>query len=133
MDEQADPSTGHKKNHHHLVHSEWLQTLLSSISVAHCSPITIVCNNNAAITLSEDHLLYARVKHIDIKYLILWGWVQLNDIMLSYVNTKDNIADIYSGGPSVHSSSKGYVDFLDYNNLQDIPCEEEDICGEEEC
>ena len=46
----------------------WLRTLLDGISYSPTTPTTILCNNNAAISLSEDPLLHDRVKHIDIKY-----------------------------------------------------------------
>jgi len=49
----------------------WLQALLCGINIPLDGPTTILCDNNAAITLSEDPLVYARVKHIDIKYHFL--------------------------------------------------------------
>ena len=56
----------------------------------------IICDNNAAITLSEDPAFHARVKHFDICYHFLRERVQSGDISLSYINTKDNIADIFT-------------------------------------
>ena len=73
----------------------WLRTLLSSIGLSPTSATSLLCDNNAAITLSEDPAFHARVKHFDIRYHFLRKRVQSGDISLSYVNTKDNIADIF--------------------------------------
>ena len=72
------------------------QHLLHGIGMASPAATTILCDNNAAITLSEDPLLHAHVKHIDIKYHFLQEHVQSGDLTLTYVNTKDNVADIFT-------------------------------------
>jgi hypothetical protein len=74
----------------------WLRTLLNSINYTTTGPTTICCDNNAAINLSEDPSLHDRVKHIDIKHHFLRERVQSNEISLSYINTNDNIADIFT-------------------------------------
>ena len=74
----------------------WLRTLLNAIGHKPEKPTTILCDNNAAINLSEDPLLHDRVKHIDIKHHFLRERVQSQDITLSYINTHDNIADIFT-------------------------------------
>ena len=74
----------------------WLRALLRGIDIATTAPTTIPCDNNVAITLSEDPLLHAHVKHIDVKYHFLHEWVQSRDLVLTYVNTKDNVADIFT-------------------------------------
>ena len=74
----------------------WLRTLLDAIGHRPETPTTILCDNNAAINLSEDPLLHDRVKHIDIKHHFLRERVQSNEITLSYINTYDNIADIFT-------------------------------------
>jgi Reverse transcriptase (RNA-dependent DNA polymerase)/GAG-pre-integrase domain len=74
----------------------WLRTLLSSIGFSPTSSTDLLCDNNATITLSEDPAFHARVKHFDVRYHFLRERVQSNEITLSYVNTKDNIADIFT-------------------------------------
>ena len=53
-------------------------------------------DNNTAINLSKDPPLHDRVKHIDIKHHFLCEQVQSNEISLSYINTHDNIANIFT-------------------------------------
>lgn len=74
----------------------WLRTLLSSIDFDQGRASTILCDNNAAINLSEDPSLHQRVKHVDIKYHFLRERVQSSDLRLSYINTHDNLADIFT-------------------------------------
>ena len=74
----------------------WLRTLLNSIDHATTAPTTICCDNNAAINLSEDPALHDRIKHLNIKHHFLCERVQSNEISLSYINTNDNIADIFT-------------------------------------
>ena len=74
----------------------WLRTLLNSINHTPTAPTTICCDNNAAINLSEDPALHDHVKHIDIKHHFLHERVQSNEISLSYINTHDNVADIFT-------------------------------------
>lgn len=74
----------------------WLRTLLTSIDFTPTGPTSLLCDNNAAIILSGDPAFHARVKHFDIRYHFLRDRVQSNDISLSYINTRDNIADIFT-------------------------------------
>ena len=74
----------------------WWCTLLNSIIHAPTTPTTICCDNNATINLSEDPALHDHIKHIDIKHHFLHEHVQSNQIALSYINTNDNIADIFT-------------------------------------
>ncbi|KNZ77260.1 Copia protein [Termitomyces sp. J132] len=54
-----------------------------------------MCDNNAAVNLSEDPLLHSHVKHVDIKYHFLHEWVASNELIVKYINTKDNVADLF--------------------------------------
>jgi len=74
----------------------WIRSLLDGIGFKQIEPTTINCDNNSAINLSEDPSLHSRVKHIDIKYHFIRERVQSNEINVSYINTKDNIADAFT-------------------------------------
>ena len=73
----------------------WLHTLLDGIHIPILTPTTILCNNNSTINLSEDPLLHACAKHIDIKYHFLRECVYSEDLTSAYVPLKDNVADIF--------------------------------------
>lgn len=75
----------------------WLHALLKGIGYDMTNePTPILCNNNAAINLSEDPTLHACVKHVNIKYHFLRERVQAGEICIRYVNTKYNVADLFT-------------------------------------
>ena len=101
----------------------WLRTLLGAIGYQPQKPTNILCDNNAAINLSEDPLLHDRVKHIDIKHHFLQEHVQSQEIFLSYINTHDNIADIFTKA----LETKKFTRFREFLGIKPskTPCEEE--------
>jgi hypothetical protein len=75
----------------------WLRTLLTELKFLHpTTSTTILCDNNAAICLFSDPAMHSRVKHIDIQYHFLRERVQSKELAISYINMKDNIADIFT-------------------------------------
>ena len=74
----------------------WLRNLMANIGFEQPSSTLILCDNNAAINLSKDLSLHQCVKHIDIKYHFLWECVNMGEITMKYVNTNNNIADIFT-------------------------------------
>ena len=57
---------------------------------------TLFSDNKAAITLSEDPMAHARVKHFDIKYHFIHKRAQMGESIIKYINTKDNITDMFT-------------------------------------
>jgi hypothetical protein len=76
--------------------NSWLRSVFHGINLPFENPTTIHCDNNAAICLSEDPLLHDRVKHIDIKYHFIRERAESKELKLKYINTKDNLADIFT-------------------------------------
>ena len=74
----------------------WLRMLLKALNMPRTSPTRLLCDNQAAISLSEDPTLHQRVKHIDIKYHFLREQVQMENLELRYIPSRDNIADIFT-------------------------------------
>ena len=58
--------------------------------------IPILCDNTSAINLAKNPIQHSRSKHIDIKHHFTKDHVQKEDIELSFVNTKDQIANIFT-------------------------------------
>ena len=75
----------------------WLWALLKDIGHDFTSkPTLMFCDNDSAIALSEDPLLHAHVKHVDIKYHFLHERVQSSEISLTRIPSKDNTANIFT-------------------------------------
>jgi hypothetical protein len=74
----------------------WVCTLLQSINYAQPLPTIISCDNNATKALSEDPLVHSCVKHVDIKHHFLHEHVQSNKLQLTYIDTHENMADMFT-------------------------------------
>ena len=53
-------------------------------------------DNQGAINLAKNPVNHQRSKHIDIKYHFLRSQIQTGNLILQYVSTKDNVADIFT-------------------------------------
>ncbi|THG96936.1 hypothetical protein EW145_g7692 [Phellinidium pouzarii] len=90
----------------------WLRSVLSELGYAQATPTVIACDNQAAIALTSDSILHARVKHIDIRHHFIRDHVAAGHIVSEYVPTADQTADILTKGlpkPAhrTHSASLG--------------------------
>ena len=59
-------------------------------------PFLIFCDNTSAINISKNLVMHTKTKHIAIKYRFLRELVQDKVVRLEYVNTKEQIADIFT-------------------------------------
>ena len=58
--------------------------------------IPIRCDNTRAINLSKNPILHSRTKHIEIRHHFLRDRVQKGDCVLEFVDTKNQLADIFT-------------------------------------
>ena len=58
--------------------------------------ILIKCDNTSAINLSKNPIQHSRTKHIDIRHHFLRDPVQNGDIALEFVDTNNQLADIFT-------------------------------------
>jgi len=59
-----------------------------------CVPIK--CDNTSAISLTKNHVLHSRTKHIEIRHHFLKDHVEKKDVSFEYVDTKDQLTDIFT-------------------------------------
>jgi len=58
--------------------------------------IPICCDNTSAINLSKKPIMHSRTKHIEIRHHFLRDHVQKGDCVLEFVETKNQLADIFT-------------------------------------
>jgi len=58
--------------------------------------ILICCDNTSAINLSENPIMHSRTKHIEIRHHFLRDHVQKGDCVLEFVDTKNQLDDIFT-------------------------------------
>lgn len=72
----------------------WLHQLLAAIDFPASEPTPILCDNKAANILSSDPAFRSRSKHIDVKYHYIREKCVDGSIIMQYVKSEDNVADI---------------------------------------
>ena len=58
--------------------------------------VAIKCDNTSAINLSKNPVQHSRSKYIDIRYHFLCDHVQNGDIVLEFIDTNNQLADIFT-------------------------------------
>lgn len=59
-------------------------------------PVIFYCDNTSAINILKNHVMHTKTKHIAIMYHYLRELVQEKEVKMEYVNTKEQIADIFT-------------------------------------
>ena len=63
--------------------------------VSICDKVPLLCDNESAIKISYNPVDHTRTKHIEIRHHFIRDHVAWGDTELSYVSTKDQLADIF--------------------------------------
>jgi len=70
-----------------------MQTL-QDFQITCTPPISILCDNTSAISISKNPVMHSKTKHIPIKYHFLREQVLEQKVKLEYVPSKEQVADI---------------------------------------
>ena len=73
-----------------------MRQTLEEIPVKYGHPIVINCDNTSAINMSKNPIMDSKTKHIPIKYHYLREQVYQKAVKLEYIDTKEQIADIFT-------------------------------------
>jgi hypothetical protein len=66
-----------------------MKQILQDIQVKYDEPISILCDNTNAISISRNPVMHSKTKHISIKFYFLWEQVTEKYINLEYIGTKE--------------------------------------------
>ena len=72
----------------------FLRQLLSGLEFGTSLPTPILCDNDAARRLAEDHVGHPNVKHIRVKFHYIRKLIEDGSVSLTRVRSADNTADI---------------------------------------
>jgi hypothetical protein len=73
----------------------WMRQTLRDY-VYKLSKVPLLCDNESAIRMADNPVEHSRTKHIDIRYHFLRDHQQKGDIKIAYVNTNNQLADIFT-------------------------------------
>ena len=57
---------------------------------------SVFCDNTSAINISKNPVQHSRTKHIDIRYHFIRDLVESNILILEFVETEKQLADIFT-------------------------------------
>jgi hypothetical protein len=58
--------------------------------------IPLMCDSASAICLAQNPVFHGRAKHIKMRYHFLRHHVEKRDIVMKYIDTKRQLADIFT-------------------------------------
>ena len=76
----------------------WHRSLFTELEIKLPRTSTNFSDNQAAIAIAHHPEFHARTKHIDIAYHFLRDLVKSNILNLVYINTHENLADLFTKG-----------------------------------
>lgn len=101
----------------------WLQSLLKELGVEVRAP-SIWCDNLGATYLTANPVFHARMKHIEIDYHFVRERVANKQLLVRFISTKDQVADIFTKGLSVprflYLRNKLNIQQLMFNLREDV-------------
>ena len=102
----------------------WMRKILVGLFGFHLDPTVIHCDNKSCIKLSINYVFHDRSKHIDIRYHHIRDCVQRKIMLLQYIPTEDQDADILTKalGRSKFEYHRGRIRVKDNPYLVEREC-----------
>ena len=81
----------------------WLRNLIIGFPIIESisRPLTIYCDNTAAVIFSQNNKSSARTKHFDVKYQFVREKIREHITCIEYISTKKMLADPLTKGLAV--------------------------------
>lgn len=74
----------------------WIQSLLKELNIFLTTSPILWCDNLRATYLSINPVMHARTTHIEMDYHFVWERVAAKTLQVSFILTKNHIADIFT-------------------------------------
>ena len=72
----------------------WLRRLLGELTGVEAHPPALMVDNQSAIAFVKNPILYDRSKHIDVKFHFLRDCIDGGQIVIEFVETSRQLADV---------------------------------------
>ena len=74
----------------------WLKSLLLDMGFSSSLPMTLFCDNQAAMHIAANPVFHERTKHIEVDCHFIRQQVQLQTIKTCYIRSQDQLADVFT-------------------------------------
>ena len=74
----------------------WMRGLLTELGVDMSLPTKLLCDNQSAIKLAHNPVFHKRTKHIMLKFALLVEQMKLDNLILEFVKSAENLADMFT-------------------------------------
>ncbi|GAW10056.1 retrovirus-related pol polyprotein [Lentinula edodes] len=91
--------------------ASWLMSFLAEVDLRQDGPLTLHCDNFAAVSLTQNSKKNMLVKHIEMRYHFIREKVENGEIAMKLIRTGENVADIFTKALNGTIHSK-WVKFL---------------------
>ncbi|KAI5355626.1 hypothetical protein L3X38_008521 [Prunus dulcis] len=76
----------------------WIRQVLLDLKMFLPNAPTMYCDNLSALALSSNPVYHSRIKHLDIDFHFVREKVQRKDLIVQYIPTEEQIADVFTKG-----------------------------------
>lgn len=74
----------------------WLRTLLGDLSLQEESPISLYCDNKAAISIAHNPVQHDRTKHVEVDRHFIKDHLEKGNLVTPFVHSRDQLADVFT-------------------------------------
>jgi hypothetical protein len=76
--------------------AKWMTSWYNELDQFYDVPVTVYCDNEAAVTLAKNANGHSKIKHISMKAHWIGEIVDRKEVLVKGISTEDNIADIFT-------------------------------------
>ncbi|GMI70512.1 hypothetical protein HRI_000720500 [Hibiscus trionum] len=79
---------------HGICEGMWLQRLMGELKLSYTKPITLYCDNQAAVSIAHNPVHHDRTKHVEIDRHFITEKINKGEVCVSYLPTRQQVADV---------------------------------------
>jgi hypothetical protein len=76
----------------------WIRMLFKEIDIFLQVPSVLWCDNLSALALASNPVFHAQTKHIEVDYHFIQEKVMNRDVLIKFISTNDQVADVFTKG-----------------------------------